>query len=202
MTTSLFLIRHAETMWNREGRMQGFQDSPLSETGTLQSEALGTRLKDMRIDAYYSSDAARCVRTMRIATGSLNAPVTLMPELRERNLGGWESLLWTDIVAKDSDGAAHYKQTADFRPPQGETLLELRNRMVTALVEIEAAHRGKRVAVFTSGGSVRAAVFGLLNLPADAWAKLAAWNTGITRLDFRDGVWKLLTFNDVSHLKL
>lgn len=187
-------------MWNREGRMQGFGDSPLSELGTQQAEALKPRLAEMKIDACYSSDALRCVRTMRIATGSPNAAVKLMPELRERNMGAWEGQLWKDIARDNPDGALQYRATADYAPPQGETFLELRNRMTTALVDISAAHVDRRVAIFTSGGSLRAAVCGMLDLPPEGWSKFTAWNTGVTRLDLKDGIWKLLTFNDVSHL--
>ena len=200
MTTTLYLIRHAETMWNREGRMQGFGDSPLSELGTQQAEALARRMPELKIDAFYSSDAPRCLRTMRIATGSLNARVAQMPELRERHMGDWEGKLWTEISGEDPEGARLYKTTAEYRPPHGESLLELRNRITRALVEISAANPGRRSAIFTSGGSIRAAVFGLLDIPCDAWAKLSAWNTGITRFDLRDAHWKLTSFNDTTHL--
>jgi broad specificity phosphatase PhoE len=200
MTTSLFLIRHAETMWNREGRMQGFKDSPLTEKGTQQATALAKKLTALRIDAFFSSDAPRCVSTMRLATGPSELPLTLMPDLRERNLGDWEGRRWVDIAAKDPNGTHLYRSTADYRPPQGETMLELRNRMLSALVDISRAHEGRRAAVFTSGGSIRAAVFGLLDLDVDGWARITAWNTGVTRLELTDGIWKLLTFNDISHL--
>lgn len=180
--------------------MQGFQDSPLSETGTEQAQALGRRLAGKPYDAVYSSDAGRCVRTARIALDGANVPIRQLAELRERNLGDWEGLRWQDIVAADPEPARLYRVSAEFRPPNGETFLELRNRVMGAIVEITRAHAGQRVLIFTSGGSVRAAVFGAMNFQGETWSGLSAWNTGITRLERRDDVWKLTGFNDVSHL--
>src|SRR5581483_4286464 len=99
METSLILIRHAETVWNREGRMQGSLDSPLSETGTQQAEALGRRFRDLKFDALYASDALRCVRTARIAMDG--APLRTKAEFRERALGAWEGRVWKEIAEAD-----------------------------------------------------------------------------------------------------
>jgi broad specificity phosphatase PhoE len=200
METSLLLIRHAETVWNREARMQGYQDSPLSELGTAQAEALGRRMRPHLFDAVYASDALRCVRTARIALDNASAPIETMAELRERSLGDWEGLRWPDIVAADPEGARLYRTSGAYRPPNGETFVSLRSRATAALARITRAHPGRRVLIFTSGGTIRAGVFGLMEFPADSWAGLSIWNTGITRLLFRDGAWKLVGLNDVSHL--
>ena len=200
MEISLLLIRHAETVWNREGRMQGFQDSPLSDTGQEQSARLGQWLRRRKVDAVYSSDAARCLETARIAFDGLDLPVRQMPELRERNLGAWEGRLWTEVVKSDPEGTRRYKQSADYRPPEGETWHELQARVMKAVREIVEGHPKGRLAVVTSGGSLRAAVIGAMELPPDTWARWATWNTGLTRLDYRDGAWKLIKFNDVAHL--
>lgn len=200
METSLLLIRHAETVWNKEGRMQGSQDSPLSEAGTHEAEALGRRLRGLRLDAVYSSDLARCVRTARIALDGAGFQFRLMPELRERSLGDWEGGVWRQIAAADPEAARLYKETADYRPPNGETFFDLQNRVFGALQDIANAHPGRRVAVFTSGGSIRAGIFAAMKLPAEQWGRFATWNTGISRLDFHKGIWKLVKFNDVAHL--
>lgn len=200
MDTSLLLIRHAETVWNREGRMQGHQDSPLSEMGSKQAEALGRRLRPLRFDAVYSSDSQRCLRTARIALDNPNAPLRMKPLLRERNLGDWEGRLWREIVDETPENARTYKNSGDFRPPNGETFAELQERVRGVLVEISDAHRGGSALVFSSGGTIRAAVFSLLNLPAERWATFATWNTGITRLDRRDENWRLIRYNDTAHL--
>jgi broad specificity phosphatase PhoE len=200
MDTSLLLIRHAETVWNREGRMQGFQDSPLSENGTAQAEALGRRLRAMRVDAVISSDAPRCVRTARIAVGELSLPLRTTPALRERNLGAWEGRTWADIAAENPAGAQTYRATADYRPPDGESFLEVRDRVTAALQAAAEEFAERRILVFTSGGSVRGGLLGLMNIPADTWGRYAIWNTGVTRFDFRKGLWRLVQFNDVAHL--
>ena len=200
METSLLLIRHAETVWNREGRMQGFLDSPLSDTGLSQAEKLGRRLRSKKISAVYASDALRCVETARLALGHTGHAPTLMPALRERNLGDWEGRMWKDVADADPDAARTYKRDPSYRPPNGESWHELQARATAALREILAAHPGGRVAVVTSGGTLRAAVFGAMSSPPETWSFWATWNTGLSRLDHRDGVWKLVKYNDVGHL--
>ncbi len=200
MDTSLLLIRHAETVWNREGRMQGNQDSPLSEVGTRQAEALGERLRALRFDAVYSSDSQRCLRTARIALDNPNAPLRIKPQLRERHLGDWEGRLWREIAVENPEATGLYKHTGDFRPPNGESFFEVQQRVQATIDEVAAAHPGGKAVVFSSGGTIRAAVFSALKLSPEPWSALATWNTGITRLDLRDGNWRLVRYNDAAHL--
>ena len=200
METSLLLIRHAETVWNREGRMQGFLDSALSDNGREQAEKLGRRLRSKKFSAVYSSDAPRCLETARLALGHTGLEPTVTAALRERNLGDWEGRLWKDVADADSDAARTYKRDPAFRPPNGESWIELQARAATVLRDVIAAHRGGRVAIITSGGTLRAAVFGAMAIPPETWSFWATWNTGLSRLDHRDGVWKLVKYNDVGHL--
>ncbi|MCK4235868.1 MAG: histidine phosphatase family protein, partial [Candidatus Krumholzibacteria bacterium] len=93
----IYLIRHAESVWNSERRVQGTcLDVPLSPTGRLQARMLGERLKCLPFQAVYCSDAERAVKTVRIALGG-DAPVTLSSGLRELCLGDWEGRLISEV---------------------------------------------------------------------------------------------------------
>jgi 2,3-bisphosphoglycerate-dependent phosphoglycerate mutase len=138
--TTLVFIRHGETDWNAEGRLQGHTDRPLNEYGRRQARELAERLMDDDIAAVYASDLARARETAEILADRLGLPVVLDPDLREKNWGNWEGLT--------SDERAH----VEF---EGEATEEHRERVLRAVERIAAAHPGERVAVVTHGGSLR-----------------------------------------------
>lgn len=201
MITTLLLIRHAETVWNREGRIQGYGDSPLSEEGRAQTMKLWRRLNRIKLSAAYSSSSERCVETARRAMGRTDIPLEQFEGLRERNLGRWEGRLWPEIAKEAPDDAVRYKNDASFRPPEGETWLEMQARVDGVIAHALKEHMGRRVVIFTSGGPVRAAVMSALKADANRWAAWSTWNTGVSTLENKEGHWRLVKFNDTSHLE-
>ncbi len=98
--TTILLVRHGETDWNRERRVQGHSDRPLNSTGMAQAEALVEELADEPIDAVYSSDLARAFDTAQGVASARALHVQPLPELREKNFGTWEGLTDTEIRAR------------------------------------------------------------------------------------------------------
>jgi broad specificity phosphatase PhoE len=96
----LFVFRHGETDWNREGRLQGHTDTPLNATGLAQAEALALRLRTHRLDAVLSSDLARALTTARIVAETLGVPLATDLGLRETNVGAAEGMIWADAKAR------------------------------------------------------------------------------------------------------
>ena len=92
----LFLFRHGETDWNREGRLQGHTDTPLNATGLAQAQTLGESLRPHRLDAVVSSDLSRARVTAQIVAEALRVPLLIEAGLRETNVGAAEGLLWAD----------------------------------------------------------------------------------------------------------
>jgi broad specificity phosphatase PhoE len=88
--TTLLLVRHGETDWNAEGRLQGHTDMPLNDLGRRQARALADELAGDGIEAVYSSDLARASETAEIVAERLGLPVGLDPDLREKDWGTWE----------------------------------------------------------------------------------------------------------------
>ena len=139
--TTLLLVRHGETDWNAEGRLQGHTDRPLSDFGRRQAEQLAEELAEEEIEAIYSSDLSRARGTAEIVGGRLGLPIELDSDLREKNWGTWEGL------------TAVERDRVEF---VGESTRAHRDRMLRALARISARHPNSgTVLVVTHGGSMR-----------------------------------------------
>ena len=139
--TTLLLVRHGETDWNADGRLQGQTDRPLSEFGRRQARKLAEELADERLEAIYSSDLVRARETAEIVGRRLGLPVVLEAELREKDWGTWEGL------------TAVERDRVEF---VGESTEEHQERILRALRRIAERHPGDgNVLVVTHGGSMR-----------------------------------------------
>ncbi|HJU36658.1 MAG TPA: histidine phosphatase family protein [Gaiellaceae bacterium] len=138
---TLLLVRHGETDWNADGRLQGQTDRPLSDFGRRQAQQLADELADEELEAIYSSDLSRARETAEIVGERLGLPVVLDPELREKDWGTWEGL-----TAVERDRVEFVGESTDAH----------QERMLRALRRIAANHSaGDRVLVVTHGGSMR-----------------------------------------------
>lgn len=146
--TKLLLVRHGETDWNLARRVQGHTDRPLNDTGRAQARALADELRDVALDAVYSSDLSRAEETARILAGRLGLPVGTLLELRERSFGTWEGLTDTEVFERFPE--ARRGQWGD-----GETTEELDERVLAALRRIARDHPGGTVLVVAHGGPLR-----------------------------------------------
>jgi len=139
--TTLLLVRHGETDWNADGRLQGQTDRPLSDYGRRQARKLAEALEGEELEAIYSSDLARARQTAEIVGERLGLPVELDPELREKDWGTWEGL------------TAVERDRVEF---VGESTQAHQERILGALRRIAERHpRDCRVLVVTHGGSMR-----------------------------------------------
>jgi probable phosphoglycerate mutase len=138
--TTLLLVRHGETDWNADGRLQGQTDRPLSDYGRRQSRQLADELADEEIEAIYASDLARARETANIVADRLRLPVTLDPDLQERDWGTWEGL------------TAAERERVEL---VGESTEAHQERTLRALGRIAERFPGGRILVVTHGGSMR-----------------------------------------------
>ncbi len=138
--TDLLLVRHGETDWNAEGRLQGHTDRPLSNYGREQARRLADEIGGEQFDAVYASDLTRARETAEIVAERLRLPVGLDPDLREKDWGNWEGLTSTERFGVEL---------------VGESTEQHQERMLGALGRIAAKHPYGRILVVTHGGSMR-----------------------------------------------
>src|SRR6516164_3199659 len=152
----LFLFRHGETDWNREGRLQGHIDTPLNTTGLAQAHALGESLRRHRLDAVLSSDLSRARITAQIVAMAIGAPLFIETGLRETNVGAAEGLLWAEAKTRFGEGLTErWYSDGDVAFPGGETGIATRTRGLAALRRFTAVRPHRRIGVSTHGAMVR-----------------------------------------------
>jgi probable phosphoglycerate mutase len=200
--THMVLVRHAETDWNRAGRMQGYLDSPLTALGEAQAQALAEALADEGIGHLYSSDQGRAVRTASVLAMRCGATLVTDERLRERHYGDLAGLTWQGLRAQHPELHARFAaRDGDFVPPGGESLHQFRDRVLPALADIAGRHPGERVVVVTHGGVVGLVYRHALSIPIDAPRDYRLDNASINRFRCVHGHWQLQAWGDTAHLE-
>ncbi len=193
----LWLVRHGETDWNAERRIQGQKNSQLSPLGLRQAEVLAKRLQGETFDRVYSSDSARAQDTARVVFPEVR--LCLDERLRELNYGVLEGKTTAEFtLAETAMRQAMYQDPLNRRADGGETWLELIARVRSWL---DSLPKSGRVIAFSHGGTIRAAVFSFVKPPKAYEWNQAFGNTGITRLRLGETSKVILTLNDTAHLE-
>jgi len=202
MSTRFCLIRHGETDWNGEKRIQGHIDIDLNAAGEGQARALQAGLAAHRFAAAYSSDLKRAWHTAEIATHGMNLAVAPAPTFRERHFGVFQGVTPVEACERFPEAHRHHKaRTPDFDYENGESLIDFAARIMAALEVLASRHAGQTVLIFTHGGvldvAYRAATGKELHLPRDFLLPNAALNW--VERDAKG--WRLISWADCSHLK-
>ena len=200
--TFIYLVRHGETLWNVEGRIQGHGDSPLTDAGRAQAQQVAHALARMPLQAIYTSDLTRAAET----GDAIAAPHALTPRrdprLREVFFGVWEGLLLEQITEGwPREAAAWRTDSLHHRPPGGETLEAVQARIAASLTEIVVAFPEGAVAVVGHGGSLRAAVAAALDTTPAVSRHLQFDNGSLTTLEYSRDRFMLRCLNDTCHLR-
>jgi len=153
--TTLLLVRHGETDWNRNGRWQGGSDTPLNDLGREQARALAQQL-DGDIDVVYSSDLARARETADIVAARLGLEVRVDPRLRERGFGSWEGLTTLEIEERFAEAHGRWRAGEGAGADDAETFEDFSARVNRFLADVLRLHPGEEVLVISHGGSIRA----------------------------------------------
>lgn len=183
----LLLIRHGETDWNIEKRIQGSTDIPLNENGRAQAVTLANTLslRPVPISALYTSPLARAAQTAQIIADKLSLPCQIVSDLREIEFGLWEGLCWEEVKLRyPEEFAAWYKNRRDTRPPEGESYLDLLKRLVPALKKLIPNSKGDGdLAVVTHSACIMSFLSLLYHTPLHEMAKrYPLTNTAITEI--------------------
>nr|WP_263324037.1 histidine phosphatase family protein [Neobacillus sp. Marseille-Q6967] len=154
----IYFVRHGETQYNVEKRMQGFCDSPLTDKGIAQARSVGKGLNDIEFKAVYASESQRVIDTATYAIGHRNIPIKTDSRLKEMNFGVLESLLATEITAQYGNILETLFSLKDFNmsAPEGESYLQLFSRTNAVINEIieNHKHEGGNILVFSHGVTI------------------------------------------------
>ncbi len=211
-TTHCVLVRHGETDWNRERRLQGHRDIALNERGLWQAEAaarrlserLGLELKDVRpavgVPVLMTSDLLRCRQTAAAIAAALGLPLNLEPRLREHDYGIFEGCTPADIERDFPDRAARWwARDPDLELGHGESLRQFAGRVEGALEELALAHLGRTLIVVTHGGVLDVAYRMARGLPLSAPRQGELANASLNTMRWHGGRFEILEWGDVSH---
>lgn len=203
MTTQLLVIRHGETAWNAEHRIQGHLDVPLSPTGVRQAARLAARLANERVHAVYSSELARAWLTAVPLAEQLGLDLIREPRLRERSFGIFEGLTLDEIAAQQPEAFRRWRaRDPEWAMDGGETGQDLIDRVLGAMHDIAGRHRGQTVALVTHGGVLDVAYRAARALDWDAPREHQMLNASINRIrvSFSPPALAMVDWGDVAHL--
>ena len=199
--TRILAIRHGETLWNVDSRIQGHLNIGLNDTGRWQAERLGMALKDEPIAAIYASDLSRAHDTALAVSRHTGVPVQAEPGLRERSFGEFEGRTFAEIETELPEQAKRWRQRdPTFTPAGGESLLMLEARVLSVAGRLAALHPGEQIALFAHGGVMDILYRAATRLDLQAARTWALGNTAINRLLWSPEGFSLVGWADVQHL--
>lgn len=151
--TRIIAIRHGETDWNAQGRIQGHQDVALNDTGLRQARQVAQGLRQEAVQRIYSSDLQRALQTAQAIAQTTGAPLVADPRLRERSFGEYEGLRFVQVQTEAPEHARRWRERdPHYTPEGGENLTALRQRIAATVDELAARHTGQLIVLVAHGG--------------------------------------------------
>lgn len=202
MTTRICFVRHGETDWNIEKRIQGHIDIPLNQNGRAQALAMGYNAVHHRFSALYSSDLTRAMETARAIAELEGLEVRPLPQLRERNYGIFQGLTSAEGALRHPEAYAHYvARSPDYAFESGETMLAHLARIEAGVDWMVRHHQGQTICAVSHGGVLdiiyRKATGRPLHTPRD----FAIPNCALNWFHFDGHGWHLEKWADRHHLE-
>jgi 2,3-bisphosphoglycerate-dependent phosphoglycerate mutase len=200
--TRLIVLRHGETAWNQDTRIQGHTDIPLNNTGLWQAARLGQALAEEPLAAVYASDLQRAWSTAQAVAGPHGLSVAAETGLRERHFGHLEGKTWLEIETHHPEDAKLWRtRQPEWMPQGGESLLALRERVLATLNQLAARHMGHQVVMVAHGGVLDVVYRAATGLALQAPRSWELKNAAINRLLWTPESLTLVGWGDVSHLE-
>lgn len=208
--TRILAIRHGETAWNVDTRIQGQLDIDLNDTGRWQAERVGHALAEEPIAAVYSSDLKRAFDTARaiaqsparLARHGAHAPLDVTPHtgLRERHFGHLQAQTWTQIETGWPEDAKRWRnRDPHWAPEGGESLVALRTRIAQCVEELARPHVGQQIVLVAHGGVMDVLYRLATHQDTQTPRTWHLGNAAINRLLWTTQGLSLVGWGDVSH---
>jgi len=202
MSFRLIVVRHAETDWTRDGRYAGAREIPLNAVGLRQCQATAAALAERAVAAIYATPLERARMSAEIIAKPHRLEVAIEAAFREMTFGAWEGMTREEVAATFPELCRLWWETPHLvEVPGGETLAQVRGRVVEGFAEVRAAHEGETAVLVTHGVVIRLLVLDALGLGADRLWSLEASPAGITELEY-EGDWATIhRMNTLVHLE-
>ncbi len=206
-STTIVLIRHGETAWNAERRLQGHIDIALNGEGERQALALGLALQGESVAAVISSDLQRAHQTAQAVAQHHGLSVHLDDGLRERCFGGFEGLTYSEIKQRyPLEYAAFQSRDVDARLPsgvrQGESFRQFYSRTMIAILRLAQQYQGQKIVIAAHGGVLECAYRAALSMPLATPRDFEVRNASINRFTVKEGVLTMIAWGDIDHLEM
>jgi probable phosphoglycerate mutase len=201
MSTRIILVRHGETDWNAEGRIQGHLQIPLNRRGRAQAEALGIYFEDTKVDAIYSSDLLRALQTAWAIARRSGHSIREEVRLREWDLGVLAGLHRRQ-AEHDQPRAAKIRRDylVDEPMPDGESMRHRYERVTRVVADIAARHRGESVLVVSHGGPLGDCYRRATGIGIQQRVKIDLFNASINEIRIDGDDWMLESWGQIEHL--
>lgn len=200
--TRICFVRHGETDWNIELRLQGQMDLALNAYGEVQATAVGRRFAGLTAAALYSSDLLRARQTTHPISEALHLPIILLPALREQHFGRCEGMTLEEIALRyEEDARAIERHDPDYASPGGgESRRQHQARVLDCINHLVSEHEGQTIVVVTHGGALDVIYRRACDLPLDAPRDYPIPNAGINWLVINNDQWVIENWGDAKHL--
>jgi probable phosphoglycerate mutase len=199
--TRFILVRHGETEWNREARIQGQRDSALTIQGRAQAVAIAERLATERFDAIVSSDLGRAMDTAARIAMRCGRSVTGDSRLRERCYGEGEGMTYEDAGIKYPEAfSRQFGAESEFAIPGGESRRQFQERVARAFDSLAGEHPGARLVVVTHGGVLASIYRRILGIALTTPHKVPIANAAFNEIAHEAGAWNVAAWDDTAHL--
>jgi broad specificity phosphatase PhoE len=200
--TSIYLVRHGQTAWNKEEIFRGRTDVPLDETGLRQAELAGEYLKEVEIHAIYSSPLTRAWETAQKIAQFHNLKIEPLKGIVDLSFGNWEGHSLQEIQKNDSETYRLWKEEPHLvRLPGGESLDDVRVRAMAALEEVIQNHPGKTIVLVSHRVVNKVMICGILDLDNSHFWQITQDTTAINLIQHKNGKYILSLMNETCHLK-
>lgn len=200
--TRILALRHGETAWNQDTRIQGHLDIGLNDTGRWQARRAAHALSDEEITAVYASDLSRAFETAQTIAARRELPVQPHVGLRERCFGEFEGKTWAELETGWPDAALAWRQRVPtFAPAGGENLLQLRERILATLNELAERHQGEQILLVAHGGVMDVLYRAATGVDLQAPRTWHLGNAAINRLLWTPDGLTLVGWGDTGHLE-
>ncbi|SFC88699.1 histidine phosphatase family protein [Clostridium uliginosum] len=202
--TIIYLVRHGQTEWNLEKRMQGHKNSPLTNLGITQANGLYNKLFEETIDVIYSSESKRACDTAEIIKGNRIIPIIVNKELREINMGDWEGMKQSDIISKYPEIWNHFWNDPLLYTPTGlgESYQKLQDRVIPEVKNIINSNQGKTIIIVTHRITLKVIMAHFNNQEIqNIWDTADIEPASLCKICIENGISKILLFGDTSHYK-